>query len=402
MLSQINNVSSDNKYREEFRRSLPVAYALPGDPWSFCAEVRTTGATVRGIAVDSPETNFIVGGVTARVYLGREDPTNMMNPFFEPTIYVQINPNYNPIDDPFTTTPQDNIPVIGIDIASTGAQWATGSYFELCMVVDIDSNLTVTRNGVTLYTGTAFANAASVVSFESENQAFGSGATQRVNDIELNCSALPVVTLPAFTLTYNDNFEWGIPGIPPLRHIDDPTNSPTTSTRYTNANGVAMADVNLTRGVSTLVAMANVFRDTAQVAPPDPNSTTAFIFSQFRTNVPNVTVGGSTRWVVEADFAFNDFTTSRGWSPAILSPPAPDTSSAATPGTRLRMTASTSSARRRRCPWRRPRHHPGPDPLLARHHGQPGLPRKWEYNSRPARLSGASMAPPSAPPTRSS
>lgn len=319
VLSQINNISSDNKFRLEFSRQLPVSYALPGDPWSFCSDIRTTGATVRAVALDSEATNFIPGGVTARVYLGLEDP-NAANPFYDGIIYVQINPEYDPIDDPFTTTPQDNIPIVGTDIASTGVMWPTGVYGTLCINVDVDNNMTVSRNGVTLFTGQAFANAATVVYYESENQAFGSGATQRVDAIDFECAALPQVTLPSFTLTYNDDMEWGIPGIPPLRHIDDPTGSPTTSTRYTNANGVVMDTANLLRGSSTVVAMANVFRDTAQIAPPDPNGETAFIFQQFRTNVPNVTVGGSTRWVVETEFAFNDFTTSRGWSPAILSP----------------------------------------------------------------------------------
>ncbi|MBX3351571.1 MAG: hypothetical protein KF684_01445 [Phycisphaeraceae bacterium] len=320
VLSQINNVSSDNKFRQEFRETLPNAYALPGDPWSFCTNVRLTGSTVRAIALDSEATNFIVGGVTARVYIGREDPNNIMNPFYEPTVYVQINPEYDPIDDPFTTTPQDNVPVIGVDIASTGTQWTFGSYRDLCMTVDIDNNLTVSVNGTTIYSGTAFANAAAVVYHESENQAFGSGATLRVADHDFQCSALPVVVLPDFTLTYNDNMEWGIPGIPPVRHIDDPMGAPTASTRYTNANGVVMDSVNLLRGSSTAVAMANIFRDTAQVSPPNPNGTEAFQFTQFTTRVPNITVSGSTRWVIEADFAFSDFTTSRGWSPAKLSP----------------------------------------------------------------------------------
>jgi hypothetical protein len=320
VMQQINNVSSDNEYREEMRRNLPNGFATGGDPWELCVEVRTTGGTVRGFAPDSELTNFVDGGVTTRVYLGREDPNDPQNPFFENSIYVQINVEYNPIDDPFGANPQDNIPVIGVDIADTGANWATGSYRELCINVDVDNGMTVSSGGTLIYTGTAFANGANVYRFESENQGFGSGSSLRLNDVDFACSALPLVTLPALTVPYLDDMEWGIPGLPPNRHIDDELASPNTSTRYTTANGVVMAEENLLRGTSIVVAMQNVFRDTTQVAPPDVNSTEPFIFTQFTTDTPSiqVTPGGSDAWVVEMDWAMNDFFTSRGFSTAQL------------------------------------------------------------------------------------
>lgn len=320
VISQINNVSSDNEYREEMRRPLPNGFATAGDPWEMCVEVRTTGATVRGFAPDSELTNFVAGGVTTRVYLGREDPNDPVNPFFENSIYVQINIEYDPIDDPTGANPSDNVPVIGVDVVDTGANWATGSYQELCINIDVDNALTVSVAGNTIYTGSAFANAANVYRFESENQGFGSGSSLRLNDVDFTCSALPLVSLPALTVPYLDDMEWGIPGLPPNRHIDDEMGSPTVSTRYTNANGVVMAEENLLRGTSTVVAMQNVFRDTTQVAPPDINSATAFIFTQFTTNTPSiqVTPGGSDAWVIEMDWAMSDFFTSRGFSPAQL------------------------------------------------------------------------------------
>ncbi len=318
VLSQINNISSDNEFREEFNTALPASFATAGDPWSLCAQVRTTGSTVRAFAPDSELTNFVAGGVTTRVYLGREDP-NDVNPFYENSIYVQINIEYDPVDDPFTTNPQDNVPVIGVDVADTGANWANdGMYRELCMTVGFDNSLEVSVAGGVIYMGEAFSNGANELRFESENQAFGSGSQMRINDIDFQCSALPIVSLPALTLPYLDNIEWGVLGLAPNRHIDDPMGSPLTSTRYTNANGVVIADDSFRGGASTVVAMQNVFTDTVQVAPPDINAVDPFIFTQFTTDTPNVTVDATTKWSVEMDWAMSDFLTSRGFSPAQL------------------------------------------------------------------------------------
>src|SRR5690606_15593265 len=146
-------------------------------------------------------------------------------------------------------------------------------------------------------------NAAIIYRFESENQTFGSGSQLRINDIDLDCSELPIVSLPALTVPYLDNIEWGVVGLPPSRHIDDPVNNPNASTRYGNANGVVIAERNLARATSTVVAMQNVFRDTPQIAPPDINSTEPFVFQQFTSELPNVTVDNDTAWVLEMDWA---------------------------------------------------------------------------------------------------
>ncbi len=319
VLSQVNNISSDNKFREEFNSLLPASFATAGDPWSLCALVRTTGSTVRAFAPDSELTNYVDGGVTTRVYLGREDPNDVNMPFYENSIYVQINIEYNPIDDPFGANPQDNVPVIGVDIADTGANWNNnGVYRELCITIGFDNALDVSVAGASIYTGEAFSNGANIYRFESENQAFGAGSQLRINDLDFQCSELPVVTLPALTLPYLDDIEWGVLGLAPNRHIDDPITSPLTSTRYTNANGVVIADDSFRGGVSTVVAMQNVFTDTPQVAPPDINATDAFIFTQFTTDTPSVTVDATTTWTVEMDWAMSDFLTSRGFSPAQL------------------------------------------------------------------------------------
>src|SRR5690606_27831052 len=181
VLQQVNDVSSDNKYREEFNTDLPVTFATEGDPWTLCVEARTSGGTVRGFAPDSELTNFVAGGVTTRVYLGREDPNDPVTPFYENSIYVQTNINYNPIDDPTAPNPSDNVPVIGVDIVDTGANWANnGQYRELCITVAYDNSMSVSVAGANIFNGEAFANAAIIYRFESENQTFGSRSQLRI------------------------------------------------------------------------------------------------------------------------------------------------------------------------------------------------------------------------------
>ncbi|MGP1310265.1 MAG: hypothetical protein ACTS27_08725 [Phycisphaerales bacterium] len=315
---QTNNIRPDNQYREEFNTALPNSVASAGDPWELCWDVRSSGATVRGFAIDSELTNFVAGGVTTRVFLGRE---TTMSPY-EPSIYVQINVAYDPIDDIESANPLlDNEAIIGTDIEDTGADWAGGTaYREICVAIDVDNNMTLSVNGSSIWTGSAASNGAAELSFESENNVFGSDSQMRVNDIDFACSALPIVDLPDLVVPYNDDFEWGVVGIAPERHIDDPMNSPLASTRYTNANGVLIDEASVARGTSKVVAMQNVFRDTTQIAPPDINQEDPFVFTQFTTETPSVAVtpGGTDKWVVEMDWSMNDFTTSRGWAPAQL------------------------------------------------------------------------------------
>jgi hypothetical protein len=314
VLQQINNISANDQFREEFNSALPAGFATAGDPWSLCADIRTTMATVRSFAPDSELTNFVAGGVTTRVFLGQYSADGIS---FDNSIFVQINVEYDP-NDPNGTPPGDNNPVIGVDIVDTGANWMGGVYNTLCLTVGFDNSLDVSVNGNSIYTGSAFSNGATIVRFESENNAFGTGASMRVDNIDFACSALPIVTLPALTVPYLDDIEWGLPGLSPARHIDDPANSPLASTRYTNANGVVIADDSFRGGASTVVAMQNVFTDTLQVAPPDINAADAFIFTQFTTDTPSITVDASTTWTVEMEWAMSDFLTSRGFSPAQL------------------------------------------------------------------------------------
>jgi hypothetical protein len=164
---------------------------------------------------------------------------------------------------------------------------------------------------VDIYTGVALSIGATLLRVESENTNTGYRGRLDLDNIDLRCSALPVVSLPALTAPYLDDFGWGLDNIPPNRHIDDPANSPTVSTRFTNANGVV--------ALGGAIAMRNVFTDTVQVAPPDPNDEVVVIFTQFTTRTPSIVVDADTGWRVEMTLTLSDFLTSRGFSPAQLS-----------------------------------------------------------------------------------
>ncbi len=312
-LRQTNNVSSDNEFRQELNTALPASFSLPADPWTLCLDAATTlgsggSPTARAFAIDSEATNFVVGGVTARVYLGITDPLTGMA---DSIIYVQTNVEYNPIDDPFGQTPLSNSPVVGVDVVSTGVEWpADGQFRTLCVTVANDNAMTVALEGVEIFSGTAFSNGANLLRIESENNAFGEGARLDLDNIDFDCDALPLVSLPALTTPYFDNFAWGVDNIPPNRHIDDPTISPVVSTRYTNANGVVM--------LGESVVMRNIFRDTTHSAPPNPNQQDGFIFAQFTSDTPSVAVSDEVTWRIELTMTLSDFVTSRGFSPAQL------------------------------------------------------------------------------------
>jgi hypothetical protein len=278
-------------YTESARRTLPDANAFPGNPWSLCIDAETVGSgTVRAFSVEG------ASGLAARVFIGRQDDP------FDSTVYVQINESYDP---------NDNLPpVIGVDIESTGYVWAPGEYRTLCMTVDSDADLVVTVNGATIYTGQAFRTSVNSFAFESDNSASGAGDVLRIDNVFFNCEDAPKVTLPPFTLPYCDDFEWAVEGLP----IDDNFGA---SQRYGANDFVTVESIDLAPvGVSQVVAMPNVFQDTEQPPVPDFSLGAPFIFSQLFVSVPNVTVDITTGWRVSMDLAMNDFTTSRGFSPA--------------------------------------------------------------------------------------
>ncbi len=243
------------------------------------------------------------------MYLGLTDPVTGIA---DSIIYVQTNVEYDPVDDPFTKNPLEFPPVVGVDIVSTGVEWpADGQFRTLCVTVANDNAMTVSLEGVEIFSGAAFSNGANLLRVESENNAFGQGARLDLDNIDFDCDGLPIVTLPDLLVNnYLDTFGWGVDNIPPNRHIDDPTISPISSTRYTNANGVVM--------LNEAVVMRNIFRDTTHSAPPNPNGQEAFIFTQFSTDTRSAVVSPEITWRIELTMTLSDFLTSRGFSPAQL------------------------------------------------------------------------------------
>jgi hypothetical protein len=285
-----------NFYTESANTVLPRALSLPGNPWSVCFDAYTTDETVRGFAIDGED------GVVARVFLGRYDDTDPLNPFFDPTVFVQINPDFDPVND--------GEPVVGVDIASTGYQWTPGVYRTICVTVGVDDSLDVRVDGASIFTGEAFSTVASRFAFESGNNAAGAGSVLRVENVFMACEDPSGAGPPALTLPYCDDFEWAVVGIP----LDDNFNA---GGRYGNDNNVTVESVDLAPGgASQVVAMPNVFADTAQMPVPDFYASEPFLFTQLYAHLPSVEAGLFDGWRVSMDLAMNDFTTSRGFSPA--------------------------------------------------------------------------------------
>ena len=185
VISQINNIEPDNHYRRELSTELLPSSATLSNDLVATVQVRTTGGTVRGFAL------FDGADLAARVYFGREDPNDPDVFFYEPSIYAQINPSYEPIDEPDSPDPQDNVSVVGVDVADTKHDWQNnGQYRTLEMRLSANGVLRVSIDGQRIYAGAgAFMNSIDRFAFESENQAFGQGSQLRLNDVTLICDA---------------------------------------------------------------------------------------------------------------------------------------------------------------------------------------------------------------------
>lgn len=311
-LRQVNDVLSSNEFREEFRTLLPNSFALPGDPWSVCFDAATTlgdfqgpHVTARAFSIGSEATAGLGLGGAARVFLGVTDPDTGLA---DSTIYVQINPWYDPIDYSWSD-PDNNPAVVGVDVATTGAQWpADGQFRTLCVTVANDNLMTVSLDGVDIYTGIAFSNGASVLRAESENNWLGRGARLDLDNIDFDCDPLPIVSLDALVSPYREDFDWGVDNVPPERHIDDAGNTPDASTRFVNNSDVVMRD--------GAVEMGRVPRNYVYYVMEDPLRDYGGIFEIFTARTPPIVVDPATGWRVEMTLTLSDFLTSRGFSPA--------------------------------------------------------------------------------------
>lgn len=299
-----SNVFPDDRYRQENNTDIPVTYATPGSPFVMCTKVKIPAGnvTVRGL---NPE-SLTDGDMVTRLYIGREAPPA---PFVAAS-YIQINGLYDPVDPEGTTTPFDNVAVIGVDVVATGFNWPfDNTYRNVCFSVTDTRAMTVTVAGATIYTGTAFVNSIDSHWYESENNAFGAGNSMSIDDIDIACATLPNVVLPPFSLVYNDDLEWGIVGVTIGRHDDDGNTA--TPFRWTSAGSMPIQQGTVDN-TTKILCMENLFRDTDPLPPGDP----AFaLFTQATTRLPNVVASSTRGWATSSDNRLTDGATTRVWSP---------------------------------------------------------------------------------------
>lgn len=320
------NLFPDDRYREEFSRTLPLTTASAGSPWTLCEETRlSAGIQVRGFT----PTNNAGGTFVSRIFFNFQ--SGAVNTAM---IDVQFNSAYAPIDDegianPYMPGPNGNGGVrrvtaapasIGdtanFDSFDTGADPATGgtaAQRTLCFGVDVDGNITMSYGGVDLVGGSSgiametFTQTNSIDEWrhESENNSNAAGRNLFIDNIDLQCTALPLVAVPPFTLRYFDDMETYLEGV--TLGIQDDDGVTSTPFRWGSANNMII--VNLGAKTKAL-CMENLFQDTTQTVGDFT------LFNQAATRLPPVTASSTRGWGVRTSAKFTDFTTTRSWSPA--------------------------------------------------------------------------------------
>ncbi len=310
---------NDDRYRRENGRTLPFTVALPLTPWRLCVDLELTPAsgdpyeTVQVVApVSLTDNSFIT-----RLFIGRYDPNG--SPQFSHNLFVQVNPDYVPIDDensplPYLPGPNGNggVPVVGTDIVDTGVAWPFGGPHAVCFEVANNRAMTISLDGVPIHTGTAFVNSLDRLDFESENNSAGVGDEFCFDNISLTCSDLPpCLSCPGFSLPYLDDLEWAIPNV--TIGIQDDDNNPATPFRWASGPNTPVVHITIGGRTSNVLQMENLFRDTPAAAP----NTAGFLsFTQASTALPSVTASPTRGWVAGALMLLTDNATSRTWSAA--------------------------------------------------------------------------------------
>jgi hypothetical protein len=188
VLRQRNDVSADNQYRREFTTELPASEADLTNDIVVSVDARTLGSAVRAFALFSAEE------LVARVTLGREIRFVGFPPFVDPSVLVQINPDFDPIDDPFGD-PFDNTPAPGIDVEVTPYDWPKNQYVTIAMRVSANGALRVYMDGQQIYAGgAAFGESIDRFAFESENNVIAFGSTLYVENVAVACDAASCAT----------------------------------------------------------------------------------------------------------------------------------------------------------------------------------------------------------------
>ena len=167
----------DDRYRRDFARELPPTNLSTDADFVVSVDVRTDR-----LGVGWPAANWVRGfalyngpALAARVIFGNwTDPNDASS--FDPGVFVQINPAYDPID-PFNSHPFDNAPVIGVDLVDTGYDWSNGEYRRLTLRASANGALRVLIDDTLIYAGEGvFSGAIDRIAFESEHNPESFGA----------------------------------------------------------------------------------------------------------------------------------------------------------------------------------------------------------------------------------
>lgn len=311
----------DNKHREEFTRTLPTVVATHGSPWTLCQSIRLSAGntTVRAVAPVS----YLDDSYVTRVALGHWDPE--ASPPYSGRVFVQHNPDYNPIDDEDSKTPYLPGPEGNGGVPRTGGAGTIGDpdydYYDsgvslngdqattLCITIGEENEMNVAYgaapivgvgSGVAL---SAFVHSIDEVRYESENQLEGHGDSFFVDDVHLDCFFCPAVSLPAFTLPHLDNLQWS-PLNEPIGGFDDDCN-PETSFRWSSDDTSIVVDLG---AKSFALKMENI---AASVTQTQGNFTLTFDAS---TRVPPVTPSPVRGYALGARFKLSDGLTTRAWT----------------------------------------------------------------------------------------
>lgn len=316
-IRQTNNVVSNNAYREEFSTELPETIAT-SSPYSICADIRTTSftATVRGF---TPTSNSF-GSFVTRVFIGRDDGSAYDN-----NVYIQTNPDYQPIDDEdcgpsgdcFVADSGDategGVPGIGTDVDNTGFMWPhDNSFRELCVNVSNDGSMTVEVGGANIYNGSTLNNTIGIDELrnESENNAGGPGDAYTVDNVVLTCSEAPEVVLPPLTFIYLDNTDWGIVNVPVGAH-EEVGAGPMDLFRWGSDAEVIIANDTFRGSADLLIQMENTDLDQNLVDNDANTDGLIDIDQKALTELPERIVNASTGWVAGSSVRMSDFTTTR-------------------------------------------------------------------------------------------
>ena len=182
VLSQIN-VFPDNRFRREFTTLLPDFDATLANDLVVSFDARFTGNAVRAFAL------FDNTQMVARVFRGNEDRSVPGSPAFSPSLFVQTDGGFNPIDSP-TGNPDIVQPVVGVHIQDAGFVIPPAAYSTITMRVSANGALRIDVDGQRVYAGpAAFASGIDRLAFESENNAAAENAELRLDNIRMTCDA---------------------------------------------------------------------------------------------------------------------------------------------------------------------------------------------------------------------